>query len=174
VPVTISEIAWIARVSKSTVSRVINGSGPVSKKTKRVVLEAIDSADFQPSEIARSLTLKRTNTIGLVVQDIRNPLFACACWHVERFFRRFGYITIMCNADNEHSLDESVRAALGKRNVDGILCVGGEHGCSALARGTRVGAPAHRRRGIRPVGVACQWGIGPRRVMDLCIVMSKR
>jgi DNA-binding LacI/PurR family transcriptional regulator len=93
VPVTIREIARLARVSKGTVSRVINGSGPVSDKTKRAVLEAISSADYQPSEIARSLILKRTNTIGLVVNDIRNPLFASNDYkalQVMRLFRKNG------------------------------------------------------------------------------------
>jgi LacI family transcriptional regulator len=135
VPVTINEIAQLARVSKSTVSRVLNESGPVSEKTKRAVLDAIESADFRPSHIARSLTLKRTNTIGLVVQDIRNPFYSLACWYAERFFRRYSYITIMCNTDNEISVEQSVFTALRKHSVDGVLCVGGEQGCSVLDGG---------------------------------------
>jgi len=132
VPVTINEIAKLAQVSKSTVSRVINKSGPVSEKTKRAVLNAIDSVNYQPSEIARSLTLKRTNTIGLVVQDIRNPFFALACWHVERFFRQHGYITIMCNADSDFLVEQSLLEAMRKHSVDGVLCIGGEQGHAPL------------------------------------------
>ena len=136
--VTINEIAQLARVSKSTVSRVINQSGPVSEKTKRAVLDAIESADFRPSHIARSLSLRRTNTIGLVVQDIRNPFYSLACWYAERFFRRYSYITNMCNmcnTDNEISVEQSVFTALRKHSVDGVLCVGGEQGCSVLDEG---------------------------------------
>ena len=125
--VTINEIAKLANVSKSTVSRVINKSGPVSDKTRDAVLSAIESVNYQPSQIARGLALKKTNTIGLVVQDIRNPYFALACWHVERFFRRFGYITIMCNADNDPSVEMSILTAMTKHSVDGMLFIGGEH-----------------------------------------------
>jgi LacI family transcriptional regulator len=124
--VTINEIAKLAQVSKSTVSRVINKSGPVSKKTEENVLRAIASVNFRPSPIARGLTLKKTNTIGLVIQDIRNPYYALASWHVEQFFRRHGYITISCNADNDSKVERSILAALVDRSVDGVLVIGGE------------------------------------------------
>lgn len=124
--VTINEIAKLAHVSKSTVSRVINKSGPVSKQTKEAVLSAIASVNFQPSLIARSLTLKKTNSVGLVLQDIRNPYYALACWHVERFFRRFGYITVMCNADNDSEIEMSILTAMVNHSVDGVLVIGGE------------------------------------------------
>jgi len=124
--VTINEIAKLARVSKSTVSRVINKSGPVSKQTQEAVLSAIASVNYRPSPIARGLTLKKTNTIGLVLQDIRNPYYALASWHVERFFRRFGYITIMCNADNDTDMEKSILGAMVEHSVDGVLVIGGE------------------------------------------------
>jgi LacI family transcriptional regulator len=166
VSVTINEIAQLARVSKSTVSRVINESGPVSEKTKRAVLDAIESADFRPSHIARSLTLKRTNTIGLVVQDIRNPFYSLACWYAERFFRRYSYITIMCNmcnmcdTDNEFSVERSVFHTLRKHSVDGILWVGGEQGCSVLDGNGARGLP------IVTVGREVQNGVFTSVVLD--------
>jgi len=126
VKVTIDGIAKLANVSKSTVSRVINQSGPVSKKTREAVLHAIESVNYQPNEIARSLTLKRTNAIGLIVQDIRNPYYARACWHAERIFRKYGYITIICSADNDPDMEESFLTAMKYRNVDGVICIGGE------------------------------------------------
>jgi DNA-binding LacI/PurR family transcriptional regulator len=123
---TINEIAKLAHVSKSTVSRVINKSGPVSKQTQEAVLNAIASVNYRPSPIARGLTLKKTNTIGLILQDIRNPYYATASWHVERFFRRFGYITIMCNADNDNDIEKSILEAMREHSVDGVLVIGGE------------------------------------------------
>ena len=124
--VTINEIAKLAHVSKSTVSRVINKSGPVSKQTQEAVLSAIASVNYKPSPIARGLALKKTNTIGLILQDIRNPYYALASWHVERFFRRFGYITIMCNADNDTDMEKSILGAMAEHSVDGVLVIGGE------------------------------------------------
>jgi LacI family transcriptional regulator len=124
--VTINEIAKLANVSKSTVSRVMNKSGPVSKQTQEAVLSAIASVNYRPSPIARGLTLRKTNTIGLILQDIRNPYYAHASWHVEQFFRRFGYITIMCNADNNTEKEKSILETMGEHSVDGILIIGGE------------------------------------------------
>ncbi len=136
--VTINEIAKMAHVSKSTVSRVINKSGPVSKQTKEAVLSAIASVNFQPSPIARGLALKKTNTIGLVIQDIRNPYYALACWHVERFLRPYGYITIMCNADNDSEIEQSILTAMTNHSVDGVLVIGGEQDYSHVLEGDGV------------------------------------
>ncbi len=124
--VTINEIAQIARVSKSTVSRVINKSGHVSKKTEEAVRHAIKSVDYRPNELARSLTLKKTKTVSLIVQDIRNPFFGNACWHAERFFRQAGYLTVICNANNDASLEASMMDEMRQRRVDGVLCIGGD------------------------------------------------
>jgi len=123
--VTINEIARIARVSKSTVSRVINKSGPVSKKTEEAVRHAIDSADYRPNELARNLALKKTKTVSLIVQDIRNPFFGNACWYAERFFRSAGYLTIICNTNNDTALEASMLDEIRQRHVDGVLCIGG-------------------------------------------------
>ena len=122
--ITINEIAKIANVSKSTISRVLNKSGPVSTKTKKAVLDAIDALDYKPNEIARSLATKRTKTIGLIIQDVRNLYYAQACWHTERILRKMGYTTIICNADNDPVVEESFLTGLKYRNVDGILCIG--------------------------------------------------
>jgi LacI family transcriptional regulator len=132
VKVTINDIARITNVSKSTISRVLNESGPVSEKTRKKVMDAVRSLNYQPNEIARSLSLKRTRTIGVVVQDIRNPYYANACWYTERFFRNYDYRTIICNADNDPAVEESILNAMKYRNVDGILCVGMQEDATSL------------------------------------------
>ena len=103
--ITINDIAKLTNVSKSTISRVINESGPVSSKTREKVMQAIDALNYQPNEIARSLSLKRTKTIGVIVQDIRNPYYAESCWHAERVFKKYDYKIIISNADNNREDD---------------------------------------------------------------------
>jgi len=122
--VTINEIAKLANVSKSTISRVLNQSGPVSAKTKKAVLTAVERLNYKPNEIARSLALNKTQTIGLIIQDLRNQYYAQACWYAERKLRNLGYTAIICNADNDPSIEESFLTSLRYRNVDGILCIG--------------------------------------------------
>jgi LacI family transcriptional regulator len=124
VKVTINDIAKITNVSKSTISRVLNESGPVSEHTRNVVVKAIKSLNYHPNEIARSLSLKKTHTIGLIVEDIRNPWYAQACWFAERIFRKDEYRTVICNADNDPEQEGYLLNMMKFRNVEGILCIG--------------------------------------------------
>ncbi len=130
--VTINDIAKLTNVSKSTISRVINRSGPVASQTRERVMKAIDALNYQPNEIARSLSLKRTKTIGIIVQDIRNPYYAESCWYAERMFKRFEYKTIICNADNNPEDEATILDNMRFRNVDGILCVGIQEDASRI------------------------------------------
>jgi len=132
VKVTINDIAKITNVSKSTISRVLNESGPVSDRTRTTVLKAIKSLNYQPNEIARSLSLKKTHTIGLIVEDIRNPWYAEACWFAERIFRKDEYRTVICNADNDPKQEEYLLNMMKYRNVEGILCIGMQEDATSI------------------------------------------
>mgnify|MGYP000943205472 FL=1 len=74
-PVTISDIAKKAKVSQSTVSRVLNGSGYVKEETKNRIEAVIKELNYTPSAIARSLSKRETNAIGVIVPDITNSYF---------------------------------------------------------------------------------------------------
>jgi DNA-binding LacI/PurR family transcriptional regulator len=124
VRITINDVAKLSNVSKSTISRVINRSGPVSTQTREKVMQAVDALNYQPNEIARSLSLKRTKTIGVLVQDIRNPYYAESCWHAERVFKKYDYKIIISNADNNREDEATMLDGMRFHNVDGILCVG--------------------------------------------------
>ena len=73
---TIVDVARLAGVTPTTVSRVINNRGYISEKTKKRVHEAMDELGYQPNEIARSLTKQKSNTIGVIVPHISHPYFA--------------------------------------------------------------------------------------------------
>ena len=74
-PITISDIAKMANVSQSTVSRVLNNSGYVKDDTKKRVEMIIKELNYTPNAIARSLSKSETNTIGVIVPDITNSYF---------------------------------------------------------------------------------------------------
>ena len=67
---TIKDVAKMAEVSISTVSRVINDSKPVSPEARRRVLQAIKVLDYTPNEVARSLVKRKSHLIGVIVDDI--------------------------------------------------------------------------------------------------------
>jgi DNA-binding LacI/PurR family transcriptional regulator len=134
VKLTINDIAELTNVSKSTISRVINNSGPVSDKTRKAVAEAIERLDFKPNEIARSLSLRRTMTVGIVLQDIRNPYYANACWHADRLLGQFGYSAVICNVDNDPDREQACLNSMGHRSVDGVICIGPQEATVNIVR----------------------------------------
>lgn len=70
---TIYDIARLAGVSTATVSKVFNGTGRISEKTRQKVLKISEELNYRPSVVASALTGKKTFTLGLLVPDLANP-----------------------------------------------------------------------------------------------------
>ncbi|MDK8210488.1 LacI family DNA-binding transcriptional regulator, partial [Bacillus subtilis] len=79
----ISDVAKIAGVSPTTVSRVLNNRGYISKETRENVYKAMKEINYFPNDIARSLFNKRTNLIGMIVPQTSNPFFGELAFHIE-------------------------------------------------------------------------------------------
>ncbi len=76
---SIREVAKLAGVSPSTVSRVINGTANVDAEKKDRVLKAIEESGFTPNEVARSLFKKSSKTIGVIVSKYHESVFSRRC-----------------------------------------------------------------------------------------------
>lgn len=97
------EIAKMAGVSLGTVSHVLNDSAGVRPKLRKRVLEAVEAAGYQPSQLARGLRRVKTNMIGMIIPDITNPFFPGVVRGAEDVAFSNGYRLILCNTDNDHS-----------------------------------------------------------------------
>src|SRR5258708_17279248 len=97
------EIARIAGVSLGTVSDVLTNTAKVSEPKRARVLEAVQAAGYQPSQLARGLRRDTTNMIGMVIPDITNPFFPAVVRGAEDVAFSNGYRLILCNTDNDHS-----------------------------------------------------------------------
>ncbi|MGA2170956.1 MAG: LacI family DNA-binding transcriptional regulator [Terracidiphilus sp.] len=97
------EIAKMARVSLGTVSHVLNNSAVVREPVRLRVLEAVQAAGYQPSQLARGLRRDKTNMIGMIIPDITNPFFPAVVRGAEDVAFSNGYRLILCNTDNDHS-----------------------------------------------------------------------
>jgi len=95
--VSIKDVARLAGVSPTTVSRVINGTGKTSANTARKVLQAIEKLNYQPNLLARSLRSQRSRLLGFLVIDIESPVFARLAKYIEEAATRKGYNLILCN-----------------------------------------------------------------------------
>ncbi|MGH2458425.1 MAG: LacI family DNA-binding transcriptional regulator, partial [Chloroflexota bacterium] len=94
---TIADVAARARVSRTSVSRVLNGRGELTRETVQRVLTAIDDLGYRPNEVARSLSFQRTRTIGMIVYDILNPGMAeCVYTAQEELARRDYRVILTC------------------------------------------------------------------------------
>lgn len=121
---SIKKIQQLTGFSYSTISRVLNGKSKefrISEETQRRIMEAADQLEYRPNILARSLRLKRTHTIGLIVPDIQNPFFGELAWRMERLLREQGYSTILCNTDEISENEEFYLKVLVDRQVDGII-----------------------------------------------------
>lgn len=97
----IVEIAELAGVSKSTVSRVLTGSKDVSKKTREKVLKIISENNFVPNRYAKNLSTAKSNLIGVIVPDIKNSFYVEMIDQLEVYLKRDGYNIFLCNTRGE-------------------------------------------------------------------------
>ena len=116
-----SDVARRAKVSKTTVSHVINNTRFVETETRERVLEAVEALGYRPNAAARSLTTQRTGTIGIIISDASNLFFGEMLLGVEDVLQPENYGLIVCNTDEvlereAHYLD----LLLGQR-VEGII-----------------------------------------------------
>ncbi len=118
---TMKDVARLAGVSVSTVSRVINDTVPVEPETRERVLSAIRDTDFRPNLLARGLRSKSGNLIGLLVPDILNESFALMSKYAEEFAERAGFALIIGNTNNDPDKEERFIRDLVRRHVDGII-----------------------------------------------------
>jgi LacI family transcriptional regulator len=96
---TINEIARLAGVSRSTVSRVLTGHPNVKPKTRKLVEEIIRESNYRPNPIAQGLVRGNLNMIGLLVGDIRNPFYAEITRGVEDVAHKAGYMVVFFSSE---------------------------------------------------------------------------
>ncbi len=118
---TIVEVAKHARVSIATVSNVIRGTRRVSPALQERVQAAIRELDYSPNEIARSLKVKQTRMLALVLPDITNPFFPEIIRGAEDTAFERGYFLLTANTDEQIGRERRIVSALRSYRVDGIL-----------------------------------------------------
>jgi len=118
---TIKDIAKMANVSYTTVSRALNGSNQVSEETRNRVLEICKKVGYSPNAIARGLVTNSTNTIGLLVPDITNPFYPEVALGVEDEALSRGYSVFLCNTGFNIDRMESYFKLLIEKRVEGLI-----------------------------------------------------
>ena len=120
-PVSIREVARVAKVSPATVSRVLNGAPTVREDYRRRVLHAVSEMDYRPNRLARNLRRQQAEMIGVVVSDIENPHFTQMVRVVEDAAYHRGYRVLLCNTDEMADKQRAYLHVLADERVEGCL-----------------------------------------------------
>jgi len=120
-PATIKDVAKLANVSISTVSRVINNKGGVSVKLQTRIEKAINQLRFHTNGVARALRINATKTIGFIVPSVENPTFGTLAKTIESVSSQYGFSTILCNTEGDVEKEVQYLHLLHRQQVDGII-----------------------------------------------------
>lgn len=118
---TIKEVSQHAKVSPSTVSRVLNGTTPVSADARRRVLAAIEALDYTPNVFARSLATNRSGGIGVTTNDVGSPYYAVMIRGVEAALEEAGLHLMVSSGKARAGSERSAIEFLRQRRSDALI-----------------------------------------------------
>jgi LacI family transcriptional regulator len=118
---TLADVAVRSGISKSTVSRVLNGHPYVSDDVREAVLRAVEELGYQTNDAARALRTRQTRMIGLVVATLRNEVFAAIAQGMDRVLTDLGRTLVVTTTDGRPSHEIEVIRSLLQRGIDGLV-----------------------------------------------------
>jgi LacI family transcriptional regulator len=148
----IKDVARLAGVNISTVSRFLSGELKVKQETEKRILDAVARLDYRPNVLAKALKTKITNTIGVIIPTIRNPLFADIVAGINAELSKINYASMLFATENEPKKEIEGLLILSERQVDGIIAVG------SLAIGSYSEWEAAHKSNVPTVVVNRFWG----------------
>lgn len=124
--VTMRDVARLANVSQSTVSRVLSGATetiPIGEETRQRVLDAVKLLEYQPNLHAGSLRGQKTRMIAVMIADIGNPFYHPMVRAIQDVADQYKYDVIVTNSDHTHTGEQHFLDAMMRRPVDGVIMV---------------------------------------------------
>ncbi len=121
---TIYEIAKIAGVSASTVSRVINNYPYVRKETRAKILKVLSERNYIQNDTARSLVTRASKMVGILIADIRTTHHTDGVYYIEQELSKNGYTSIIYNTGSDPEVQAKYIQTLSQRRVDAVVLMG--------------------------------------------------
>lgn len=139
---TIKDVAIRADVALGTVSRIINGNATVTPELRDHVLKVIEELDYRPNTTARTLRTKRTQAVGIIVTDIRQPIAAEMIAAAGKVVRERGFAPIVGDFHNDRESERLLLRFMAERSVDGLLItISSDENASLIAELKKLGVP---------------------------------
>lgn len=123
--VTLEMVAQEAGVSTATVSRIINGTGKVSARRRKQVMDAIEKLGYRPNLVAQSLARGQSMNVGVLTQDISSPFFSQIHKGIEQGFQGSHYHPIFVSEEWRDDREHAALEVLLNRRVDALIVLGG-------------------------------------------------
>lgn len=117
----IKDVARKAECGIATVSRVINKSGYVKKETREKIEKVIKELNYQPNEIARSMTLQKNHIIAFILPNSKHLFFGELLYHMEEELFNYGYKLMLCNSSEQLEKEIVYLDMLKNNRVDGVI-----------------------------------------------------
>jgi LacI family transcriptional regulator len=118
---TMKDVAEVAGVAMSSVSRVLSGHPDVSQAMRARVMAAVDQLEYRPNLLAQSLRSQQTHTVGFLVGDISNPLLAEMVKGAVTTLRKENYALMLTDSEGDPDLDAAHLRLFEQRRVDGLI-----------------------------------------------------
>lgn len=137
-PATIRDVAARAGVSKSLVSRVLRGEPNVSGHRRELVMSAMAELDYRPNSIARGLSESRSGTVGVMLNDLRNPWFVALLEGLTTALDAVGMAPVLADSHLDQRVGRDTVETLMTQRVDGLVVVGTTDAAGAIERASEV------------------------------------
>lgn len=124
--ITMRDVARLANVSQSTVSRILGSSKskvPISEETRNKVMAVIDELGYRPNQYARSLKGGKVHMIGMMIADIRNPFYHAMVRAVQDMAFKYHYDVMIANSDHDRAKEMLFYESIIRRPVDGVVII---------------------------------------------------
>ena len=118
---TIKEVSRLAGVSISTVSRVLNESGPVSEDTREKVMSVVNKLDYTPNAMAQALVTNRSNGIGVIINEIASPFYNQIISGIEKTIENQGMHLVVSSGHNQRQSEKQALEFLKQGRSDGFI-----------------------------------------------------
>ncbi len=120
---TIHDVASRAGTSKSLVSLALSGSPKVSERSRLLIEQAAAELGYRPNAAARSLSVRRSRTIGVLILDLHNPVFAEILDGVQTEVRQHGFSTMLVTGGENPTLEQAEIETLREFQVEGLILI---------------------------------------------------
>ncbi|SHM40234.1 transcriptional regulator, LacI family [Anaerosporobacter mobilis DSM 15930] len=124
---TIKQVAELAGVGTSTVSRYLNARGYISEEAKEKIKNACEQLNYMPNELARAMKSNHSKTIGVMIPTICNPFFTELVHIIEQNLLKQGYKTVLCNTNGDIELERNYLNMAISNRFDGIILITGSY-----------------------------------------------